>query len=79
MAQISCCKALISKKNQKVRLDFATKHIAWTEEQWNMVHFSDESKFYLFGPDGKRFVRHENGEHLSPQSIKKQWNLDRGA
>ena len=28
---------LISKKNQKVLLDFATEHILWTEEQWNMV------------------------------------------
>ena len=35
-----------------------------------MIHFSDESKFNLFGSDGKRFVRHDNGEHLSPQYIK---------
>ena len=44
-ARISCRKPLISKKNQKVRLDFARGHILWTEEQWNMVNFSDESKF----------------------------------
>ena len=25
-----------------------------------MVHFSDESKFNLFGSDGKRFVRRKN-------------------
>ena len=30
-------KSLISKKNQKVRLDFSTEHILWTEKQWNMV------------------------------------------
>ena len=46
-------KPLISKKNQEVRLDFATKHIVWTEEQWNMAHFRDVSKFDLFGSDGK--------------------------
>ena len=46
-ARILCCKPLIPKKNQKVRLDFATEHILWTEEQWNMVHFSEESKFNL--------------------------------
>ena len=34
-------KPLISKKNQEVRLNFTTEHIVWTEEQWNMVHFSD--------------------------------------
>ena len=33
-----------------------------------MVQFSDESKFNLFGSDGKRFVRHKNGEYLSPQN-----------
>ena len=36
-----------------------------------MVHFSDESKFNLFGSDGKRFVRRKNGEHLSPLCVKK--------
>ena len=71
MDRIPCRKPLISKKNQKIRLDFATKHIVWTEEQWNMVHFGDESKFNLFGFDGKRFVRRKNGERLSPQCVKK--------
>ena len=42
----------------------------WTGEQWNMFHFSDESKFNLFGSDGKRVVRRKNGERLSPQSVK---------
>ena len=51
VARILCCKPLISKKNQKFRLDFATEHILWTEEQWNIVHFTDESKFNLFGSD----------------------------
>ena len=60
VAWIACRKPLISKKNQKVRLDFTTEYIVRTEEQWNMVHFSDESKFNLFGSDGKRFVRCEN-------------------
>ena len=68
---IPCCKPLISKKNQKVCLDFATEHIVWIEELWNMGHLSDESKFNLFRSDGKRFVRCKNGEHLSPQCIKK--------
>ena len=47
------------------------QHIMWGEEQWNMVHFSDESKFKLFGSDGKRFVRRKNGERLSPKCVKK--------
>ena len=39
VARIACRKPLISKKNLKILLDFATEHIRWTEEQWNMVHF----------------------------------------
>ena len=65
-----CHKPLVSKKNQKVRLDFATEHIVWTEEQWNMVHFSDKSKVNIFGSDGKNFVRRKNRESL-PQCVKK--------
>ena len=71
VARIPCRKPLISKSNQKVHLDVTSEHIVWTEEQWNMVHFSDESKFNLFGSDGKRFVRYKNGERLSPQCVKK--------
>ena len=36
-----------------------------------MVHFSDESKFNLFGSDGLKFVRCKNGERLFPQCVKK--------
>ena len=71
MARIPCRKLFISKKNQEVRLYFATEHIVWTEEQWNMVDFSDESKFNLFGSDSKKFVSRKNGERLSSQCVKK--------
>ena len=64
-------KPLISKKNQKVHLAFITEHIMWIKAQWNMVHFSDQFKFNCFGSDSKRFVRHKNGERLSPQCVKK--------
>ena len=49
------------------------------EEQWNLVHFSDESKFSLFGSDGKRFLRRKNGERLSPQSVKKTVKFGAGS
>ena len=69
MAQILCRKPLISKKNQNIRFKFATEYIMWTEEQWNIVHFSEESKFNLFGLEGKKFVRCKNGERVCPQRI----------
>ena len=77
--RISCLKTLISKKNQMVRFDLVTEHILWTEKQWNIVHFNDESKFKLFGSDSKRFVRRKNEERLSPQCIKKTVKFGGGA
>ena len=77
VTRIPWSKTLISKKNQKVRLDFATEHILWTEERWNRVLFIDESTFKLFVYDGKRFVRRKNWERLSPQCVKKLRNLER--
>ena len=71
VARIPCRKPLISKKNQKVCLDFATEHIVWTEEQWNMVHFSEESKFNLFGSDSKRFVRRKMGNTYLIYALRK--------
>ena len=52
------------------RLKFVTEYVIYTEEQWNDVHFSDESKFNLFGCDGRRFVRRCPKERYSPQCTK---------
>ena len=47
-------KPLISSKNKKKRLEFANRYVIWTYENWGKVFFSDESKFNLFGNDGKK-------------------------
>lgn len=57
-------KPLISKKNRKNRLAFAREHISWTNQKWSCVLFSDESKFNLFGNDGKGFVRRPVGKRF---------------
>lgn len=54
-------KPLISAKNKKARLDFARKYEHWTEIDWRKVLFSDESKFQLFGSDGRKYVRRPTG------------------
>ena len=51
----------------------------WAEEQWNVVNFSDESKFNLFGSDGQKFVKRKNGERLSPQCVKNTVKFGGGA
>ena len=47
-------KPLVSSKNKKKRLEFANRYVIWTYEKWPKVFFSDESKFNLFGNDGKK-------------------------
>lgn len=41
----------MNKKNQATTFAFANKHSS--EEDWHKVFFSDESKFNVFGIDGK--------------------------
>ena len=63
-------KPYISKKNKMSRLKFATKHVIWTEEQWDSIPFSDKSKFNLFSCDGRRFIRHNSKEEYLPLCTK---------
>ena len=71
MARTPSTKPFISKKNQLARKKFAIEHVTWTENQWNCVYFSDESKFNLFGSDGRRYVRRSVTERYSPKCIKR--------
>ncbi|GFU37218.1 transposable element Tcb2 transposase [Trichonephila clavipes] len=49
-------KPLIGKRNRVKRLKFAKEHILKPQQFWNEVIFSDESKFNIFGSDGRRMV-----------------------
>ena len=64
-------KPLLSSKNNKKRLEFANSYVIWTYENWAKVFFSDESKFNLFGNDGKNNVKRRIGERLSAKCAKK--------
>jgi len=59
--RIGIKKPLISRKNKQARLQFAKDHQNWTIEDWKKVAFSDESKFNLFGSDGRQHVRRPIG------------------
>ena len=43
----------LSQKNIKARLEFAKNYQDWTENDWNRVIFSDESKINRFNSDGR--------------------------
>ncbi|GFX15301.1 transposable element Tc1 transposase [Trichonephila clavipes] len=63
-------KPLIGKRNRVKRLKFAKEHILKPQQFWNEVIFSDESKFNIFGSDGRRMVwRKPNTSHHSKHTI----------
>ncbi|GFW30215.1 HTH_Tnp_Tc3_2 domain-containing protein [Trichonephila clavipes] len=49
-------KPLIGKRNRVKRFKFAKEHILKPQQFWNEVIFSDESKFNIFGSDGRRMA-----------------------
>lgn len=65
IGRIGVKKPLIKPKNKKIRLEFAKKYQHWTEADWRKVLFSDESKFNLFGSDGKKYVRRPQGQRYN--------------
>lgn len=53
------------------RKRWADEHGDWEEEDWRMVSFADESKFNLFGSDGRQYCRRRPNEELLPRNVKK--------
>jgi len=64
-------KPLLSIKNVKKRLQFAREHVQKGPNFWNMIVWSDESKFNVFGSDGKPYVRRPPNKQLDPKNTKK--------
>ncbi|GFX77530.1 transposable element Tc1 transposase [Trichonephila clavipes] len=63
-------KPLIGKRNKVKRLKFAKEHILKPQQFSNEVIFSNESKFNIFGSDGRRMVsRKPNTSHHPKHTI----------
>ena len=60
----------LSERHKKQRYGFAKKYESWTIEDWSKVIWSDESKFQIFGSDGKQYYWKYPGEPLKDHHIK---------
>jgi transposase len=63
-------KPLLTRKHRQCRLLFAKKYRNWTMEDWNRVIWSDESKFTVFGSDGREYCWKKPTDPLRPQHVK---------
>ncbi|GFT83541.1 HTH_Tnp_Tc3_2 domain-containing protein [Trichonephila clavipes] len=75
MVDIAVEKPFISLQNQKERLKFAKTHKMKTDNFWKKVIFSDESKFNIFGSDGRRTVWRKPNTALDPKIYILQLNM----
>lgn len=62
-------KPYISAVNKAKRLAFAQKYGSMDEKFWSTVIFSDESKFNLFGHDGRQRVWRKRNTALDPKNV----------
>lgn len=62
-------KPFISSVNQQKRLAFASAHIDKDFEFWKTVVFTDESKFNVFGSDGRGKVWRKKNTEMNPENL----------
>lgn len=63
-------KPFINEKNQISRLNFAKTHISKDLNFWKTVIFSDESKFNIFGSDGRSYVWRKPNTQLQLKNLR---------
>ena len=65
-------KLFLSTTHKKALRIWAEEHHEWeVEAHWHNVVFSDESKFNLFGSDGRQYCRRRPGEEFLDRNVKK--------
>ncbi|GFV20357.1 transposable element Tc1 transposase [Trichonephila clavipes] len=63
-------KPFIILQNQKKHLEFAKTHQLKTDNFWKKVMFRNESKFNIFGSDGRRSVWRKPNTALDPKNLR---------
>jgi len=64
VARVKWKKPLLSKKHREKHLKFAKRYKDWTVNDWNKIVWSDESKFQIFGSDGREYYWKKVGKPL---------------
>lgn len=67
--RVACKKPWLRPANITKRLKFAMQHVNWTEEQWENVLFTDETKIEVYGSHRRVFVRRMAGERYQKQCL----------
>ena len=62
-------KPLLRKKHRQARYTFALRYRKWKVDQWKRVVWSDESKFNVFGSDGRSYCWRKSGDQLCDNHI----------
>src|SRR5581483_1979047 len=70
VARVKKRKPLLLKRHRIARKKFAKKYCNWTVEDWRRVVWSDESKFMIFGSDGREWCWKDPNSSLKPQHVK---------
>ena len=64
-------KPFLSVKNIRARLKFAKDHKDWTNEDWNRIIWSDETKINRVGSDGRYWCWIHDGNSRELRHVKK--------
>src|SRR6185312_10701726 len=78
-AKVCPKKPLLRKNHRQARLAFARRYKDWTVEDWKKVVWSDESKFNVFGSDGRVYCWKKPGAALKSHHIKPMVKYGGGA
>ena len=62
-------KPLLRRKHRQKRYNFALRYRKWKLDQWKQVIWSDESKFNVFGSDGRQYCWRRPGDQLRDHHI----------
>lgn len=62
-------KPFISEKNRKIRIEFAKKYKNKYFEYWKNILFTDESRYNVFGSDGRQMVWRKPNTELKKENL----------